>query len=99
MAKRKTYWENNFKWKGDILHFYGEQMKLKLQCSFLGSTWSETITFPKKVTNINKGNYCETYWTLLEEIEKVSQLKVNENLCMRAYRDEKESAMIVTRIQ
>ena len=45
-----------------------------------------------------KGDYCETYFTLLEFVDDVAKLKVNECLTMRAYRDEKDSAMIVTRI-
>lgn len=98
MAKRKTYFSKNFYWKNDNLYFTGEQMKLKLQCSFLGSTWTETRKFPKKFTNFVKGNDDETYYTLLEFVEDVAKLKVNECLTMRAYRDEKDSAMIVTRV-
>lgn len=100
MAKRKvkTYFEKYFYRKNGNLYFTGEQMKLKLQCSFLGSTWQETIKFPKKFYNMVKGNYCETDYTLLEFVNDVAKLKVNECLTMRAYRDEKDSAMIVTRI-
>ena len=98
MAKKKTYFDKYFYWKNDNLYFTGEQMKLKLQCSFLGCTWQETIKFPKKFHNMIKGDYSETYFTLLEFVDDVAKLKVNECLTMRAYRDEKDSAMIVTRI-
>lgn len=98
MAKNESYFDKYFYWKNEYLYFTGEQMKLKLQCSFLGSTWQETIKFPKKFHNMIKGNYSETYFTLLEFVDDVAKLKVNECLTMRAYRDEKDSAMIVTRI-
>lgn len=98
MAKKKTYFDKYFYWKNDNLYFTGKQMKLKLQCSFLGSTWQETIKFPKKFHNMIKGDYSETYFTLLEFVDDVAKLKVNECLTMRAYRDEKDSAMIVTRV-
>ena len=98
MAKKQSYFDKYFYRKNGNLYFTGEQMKLKLQCSFLGSTWQETIKFPKKFYNMVKGNYCETDYTLLEFVNDIAKLKVNECLTMRAYRDEKDSAMIVTRL-
>jgi hypothetical protein len=57
------------------------------------------MKFPKKVTDFAKFNDTETYYTLLEYYDDIAKLKVNENHFMRAYRDEKESMMIVTRIK
>jgi hypothetical protein len=101
MAKRKTPFDRDFIFKdyGNKLCFVGEQMTLKLQCSFKGSTWNYTIKFPKKVTDFAKCNDSETYYTLLEYYDDIAKLKVNENHFMRAYRDEKESMMIVTRVK
>ncbi len=100
MAKRKTPFDRDFIFKdyGNKLCFVGEQMTLKLQCSFKGSTWNYTMKFPKKVTDFAKCNDSETYYTLLEYYDDIAKLKVNENHFMRAYRDEKGSMMIVTRI-
>ena len=101
MGKRKTPFDRDFIFKdyGNKLCFVGEQMTLKLQCSFKGSTWNYTMKFPKKVTDFTKCNDSETYYTLLEYYDDIAKLKVNENHFMRAYRDEKESMMIVTRIK
>lgn len=101
MGKRKTPFDRDFIFKdyGNKLCFVGEQMTLKLQCSFKGSTWNYTMKFPKKVTDFAKCNDSETYYTLLEYYDDIAKLKVNENHFMRAYRDEKESMMIVTRIK
>ena len=100
MAKRKTPFDRDFIFKKDDtqLHFIGEQMKLKLQCSFQGHTWNYTRVFPKKVTDFAKCNDDETYYTLLEYYNNIAKLKVGDNHFMRVYRDEKDSKMIVTRI-
>lgn len=99
MAKRKTYFDRDFVKKGNKLYFNGTQIKLTLQCSFMGCTWTKTIKFPKKVTDFNKCNDDETYYTLLEYYDDIAKLNVRDNHYMRVYRDEKKSAMIVTRIE
>ena len=101
MAKRKTPFQRDFimKENGDKLCFIGEQMKLKLQCSYQGHTWNYTRVFPKKVTDFAKCNDDETYYTLLEFYDDIAKLKVGDNHFMRVYRDEKDSKMIVTRIK
>lgn len=96
--KRQTAFERDFERAGNKLYFKGKQMTLKLQCSFKGCTWNATMKFPKKITDFNK-NDSEVYYTLLEFYDDIAKLKVYDNHFMRAYRDEKDSKMIVTRVK
>jgi len=56
------------------------------------------MKFPKKVTDFGKTD-SEVYYTLLEFYDDIAKLKVYDNHFMRAYRDEKDSKMIVTRVK
>lgn len=89
--------DNRFERKGNILYYKGEQIKLRLQCSFQGATYSMTWKFPYKRTDFNK-NLKETYLTLLEQVNDILKLNIGDSIFSRLYRDEKDSKMIVTRI-
>lgn len=92
-----------FERKGDILHYKGEQIKLKLQCSVIDEkkvywSWNEYMKFPYKKTNFN-GNLYGVYLALLDKADQILELECGQSMYSPTFLDNKNSCMLITRLK
>lgn len=90
-----------FERKGDILHYKGEQIKLKLQCSVIDEkkvywSWTEYMKFPYKKTNL-KRKLNGVYLALLDKADQILELEHWQSMYSQTFLDKKNSCMLITR--
>jgi hypothetical protein len=100
--KDMSYNNPLFERKGDILHYKGEQIILKLLCSAIDEkkmyrAWDDYIKFPYKKTNIN-GNLDGVYLALLEKADEILELECGQSMYSQTFLDNKNSCMVITRL-